>query len=152
MSSTIAQRFILPKHGRDFLIARISKFLQEAMPDKQIIVTVEQYKKERTIKQNNSLFGVAYPAMMAHIGLQGDEEKKALHKQMCGMFFGWSVSEVYGVKRRVPKRTTTRNEEGKPDVIKRDQMSEFYAFVQRVGSENGCYVPDPDPLWLDSLV
>lgn len=119
----------------------------ERLPDsKSWKVEISEARPERSRDQNAAVFGLAYDAIMIATGLQGDAEKKQLHRDFCGEFFGWVDA---GVGRRKPKRTTTTNERGERDVIDTTTMAQFYDFIQRKAAEFGIDVPDPDPLWRD---
>lgn len=133
---------LIPGTNREARIASVERFLRQAMPGKKLLVEVKAYRPERSPAQNNSLFGVAYPPLMEFMGLAGDEEKQELHRDFCGEFFGWVASPLGNGRK--PKRTTTRDEYGNRDVLDTSRMQEFYEFVQRKGSEIGCYVPSPN--------
>jgi hypothetical protein len=134
----------VPAQGRDSAIATICKFLAAALPGKRLLVTVDEARDSRSDKQNRALFGVAYPPFMDHMGMRGDAEKQELHEVFCGSFWGWVDYEIMGEKRRRPRRTTTRGENGKRQLITAKLFSEFYSFVQQKGAELGVFVPDPD--------
>lgn len=104
-------------------------------------VTVRRYQKKRSVEQNNSLFGIAYPLLMEATGYTKEE----LHREMCGRFFGWKVKKVMGRAIEVPRRTTTKNQDGQPEVISTVMMMEMYAFVQQLAiQELQLYIPDPN--------
>lgn len=112
-------------------------------------MTAEPYKPTRTNPQNNYLFGVAYPPIAEHTGYEVDGEN-GLHTFMCGTFFGWvdkpcpkTPSNPEGIC-SVPYRTTTRNEHGKRDVLKKEPFAKFVKHVQKMGAEAGVFVPDPE--------
>lgn len=140
-------QLILPATDRDQAIKRLNRFLVSCFPGKKVRVEVSVYQAPRSDAQNHALFGVAYPPLMEFMGLQGNEEKEELHRVLCGEFWGWTVYEVMGHKRKKPKRTTTRDENGQRQVIGKTLFAEFYAFVQRKGAELGVCLPDPDPEW-----
>lgn len=100
--------------------------------DKAWEVTIRRYVRKRTIPANNYLFGVAYTLMSDESGY----EKEELHEIMCGKFFGVRVVEVMGVKKRVPIRTTTTNEEGEDDVLDTISFAEFIDFVIREAAQH----------------
>lgn len=111
-------------------------------------VEIRVAHRERTDKQLGALFGVAYDRIMAATGLQGDFEKRKLHRDFCGDFFGW-VDGPLGKPR--PRRTTTTDEHGEESRIDTMTMADFYDFIQRRAAEFGIDVPDPDPLWREHL-
>jgi len=107
-------------------------------------ISVERTKRERSDPQNKALWGVAYKALREQTG----NDPEDLHTYFCGKYFGWQEYEVMGELRKRPIRTTTKNEQGKRDVIDRATLSDFYAFIQQHAAETiGAYVPDPDPEW-----
>lgn len=139
----------IPKDRREFAAARVQRFILDCLPGKDLEVIVRAKKRERSDAQNHALFGVLYPPFMDFIGLSGAEEKDELHESLCGDFWGWTFHDVRGHKKRKPKRTTTRNEQGKRDVISVSLFMEFHDFVQREAAKMGCLLPDPDPFWYE---
>lgn len=122
--------------------ANCHAFIERLAQDRSWRIEVHQHKDARTPRQRRTLFGVAYKAIMEHMGLQGSREKNQLHFFMCGEFFGWKEDAI---GRRVPVRTTTTNERGEHEEIDKDTANEFFAFIQRKAAECGIDVPDPDP-------
>ena len=137
----------LPASNRTDAIASLARLLENFLPGRELEITVEELKPERSDRQRAALFGCAYKALMEQIGLSGEREKQILHDQMCGDYWGWRTIPVLGIGRRVPVRTTTTNEVGKRDVISMREQLEFYEFIQRTAAEFGFDVPDPDPAW-----
>lgn len=112
--------------------------------DTDVMLVISKPKKERSDLQNRALWGCAYKTL--HEATGNDPED--LHTYFCGEFFSWVEFDVMGQTRKRPFRTTTRDENGKRNVISTHQLSDFYAFIQRRSSETiGVYVPDPDPMW-----
>jgi hypothetical protein len=137
----VKQSIRIPKAGpfRDAVAQRIVRYLSLLPADKEWKVTVDEYKKERSEPQNNSLFGVAYKAIREATG----NDKDTLHNYFCGEYFGWvPVLDRPGTK---PRRTTTTDEDGKRNVLTTTEFMDFYAFVQQKAAEVcGVYVPDPN--------
>ncbi len=142
---TQPQRFVLRAldTNRVPVLANAHKFLDMLPADKSWQIEVTPLKKPRTNKQNAAHYAVAEGTLAEFCGLRGDEELKALHRELCCLYFG-AVDLPIG---RRPKRTTTKNEAGERDPISTQQMSDFYAFIQQQAAEIGCFIPDPDPLW-----
>ena len=109
------------------------------------VVEIKAPVKEKTDKQNATLFGIAYPPIMAHMGLRGDKEKLELHEFWCGEWFGWVYVDFFGMKKARPRRTTTRDGNGKRDKISAGEMADMYDFIQQRCVEFGLIVPDPVP-------
>ena len=133
--------------GRDQIRENCAAFLAMLPLDQSWSVSIEKYAKEYSAKQRRSIFGPAYKALMEFSGLEGDEDKRELHRFMCGEYFGWRDVSLG----RKPIRTTTKNEFGKRDPMSIERALYFYAFLQRKGASVGCYVPDPDPFWREHL-
>jgi hypothetical protein len=136
------QTFLVRRGPRNF--TSLISFLSSLPQEKDLQVTVSDVKKERSDLQNRALWGCAYETLHKATG----NDKDDLHTYFCGEFFSWVEYEVMGQKRKRPWRTTTRDENGKRDVISTMQLSDFYAFIQQRSAETvGVYVPDPDPMW-----
>lgn len=142
----MAQSYVLRKGhpGRQTVKANLHAFIDRLPDGKSWHIEIKEARNERTLDQNAAMFGVAYETIMEATGLQGDAEKKQLHRDFCGDFFGW-VDGPLGQQR--PRRTTTTNERGDREVIDTRTMADFYDFIQRRAAEFGIDVPAPDPLW-----
>ncbi len=141
----MTQRYILRKDNtRPNVLANAHAFLDRLPDTREFEIVVKRHVKRRTDKQRRSLFGVAYKAIMEAAGYQGDAEKRKLHENMCGDYFGWKDDPILG---RVPERTTTTNEHGERDEISTLDALDMYYFIQRKAAEFGIDVPDPDPYW-----
>ncbi len=141
----MSQSYALHKDdaGRSLVLANLHAFIDRLPPSKSWRIEVKELRKERTDKQLGALFGLAYDRIMEATGLQGDSDKRQLHRDFCGDFFGWTDGPL---GRQKPMRTTTTNEKGERDVIDAKTMAEMYDFIQRKASEFGIDVPDPNPL------
>lgn len=123
-------------------IQRLAAFLSRLDGGRPWELLVQPWKKERTQRQNNALFGVAYKTLSDFTGHTEPE----LHDAMCKLYFGEVEREVLGVRERFPRRTTTKNEAGERDVLNREEMSKFYDFIVRTAAEYGCFIEDPNPM------
>ena len=122
---------------------RAHDFIDRLPSDKSWAIEVKPLVKKRSLDQNAATFGLAYKVIMEATGLEGEAERKQLHRDFCGDWFGW-VDGPLGQQR--PRRTTTTNEHGERDVIDARDMAEFYNFIQRKAAEFGIDVPNPDPM------
>ena len=140
------QVFVLNAGHRDR--ARMLKdacdFLPKLPQDKSWRIEITKEVKARTSKQNRTLYGLAEATLADFCGYEGSVERKALHLYLCKEFFGRSPSDPLGL---MPIRTTTKNEQGEQDVISTEVANGLFAFIQRLAAKQGCYIPDPDPLW-----
>lgn len=139
---------VIPADNRRPKVIQVARMLMAAFPGKPLVIEVGPWKKPRSNPQNAYLFGVAYEMLRAATGM----EVNAWHEYFCGEYFGWVDKPVPespkfpdGIE-RVPRRTTTTNEEGKRDVIGTEEFMEFTEAVRREGAQHGLVIPDPDPL------
>lgn len=128
---------------RPDVLQRAHGFMDRLPLDKSWVIEVKPFVKKRSLDQNAATFGVAYKAIMEATGLEGDAERKQLHRDFCGDFFGWATGPM---GHRKPVRTTTTNEYGERDVIDAGTMARMYDFIQRTAAGYGIDVPSPDPL------
>lgn len=105
--------------------------------------SVQPWKPTRSREQNALLFGVVYPPIAEAMGY----EVADIHEYMLGAHFGWVDKKVpktprnpEGVESR-PFRTTTMDETGKRNVLKKDEFSRFLETVERVAAKDGVFVP-----------
>ena len=105
------------------------------------------HKPTRSSEQLGAMFGLAYKVIMEETGLRGDADKKKLHRDFCGAYWGWKVREVLGKKWRDPIRTTTTDENGKRVAFGKVEQAEFYGFIEQTAAECGIFIPSPDPNW-----
>jgi hypothetical protein len=140
------QTFPVPAEGRQAAAQRIAAFILSALPGKPLRVTVEKAKRQRSDPQNSYLFGVAYPLLAEAKGYEVNE----IHEFMCGTHFGWvdkpcpkTPRNPEGLESK-PFRTTTKDENGKRDVLGTVEFSDFVETVKRIAAHAGVYVPDPN--------
>lgn len=133
----------IPPQDRESAVQSLARQLLRYLPGVRLEVRVRRKKRERSDLQNRALWGCAYKALQAQTG----NDPEDLHMYFCGEWFGWKTIKVLDQSRRVPRRTTTRDEDGHRDVIDRLVMADFYDFIQRRSAMAGYDVPDPDPEW-----
>jgi hypothetical protein len=111
-------------------------------------VEISESKRTRSDAQNAYLWAVANKMISDATGYEPEE----VHEYLCGQHFGWKDKRVPKTPRNpdgvesVPRRTTTRNEQGKRDVLKTKEFSDYVDFVQRFAAKKlGLFIPDPDP-------
>lgn len=105
-------------------------------------VECDPWKDTRTLEQNALLFGGVYPPIAEAMGYTVED----VHEYMLGRHFGWVDRKVPKTPRNpdgvesVPFRTTTRDENGKRDVLKKDAFSKFLDTVERIAAQAGVFV------------
>lgn len=134
----------IPPQDRETAVRSLARQLMRYLPGVRLEVRVRRKKRERSDLQNRALWGCAYKALEQQTG----NDPEDLHLFFCGEYFGWKQVLVLGSQRRkVPRRTTTKDEDGHRDVIDKMVMADFYDFIQRRAAMAGYDVPDPDPEW-----
>lgn len=102
------------------------------------------WKKSRSNDQNALLFGGMYPPIAEAMGFDVSD----LHTWCCGQFFGWTERKVPRTPHNrsglesVPIRTTTRDADGKRNVIDAQTFSRFVELVERTAAQAGVFIPD----------
>ena len=106
-------------------------------------VSCQPYKPTRSNEQNALLFGVVYGPIAEAMGYTVED----IHEYMLGRHFGWVDHKVpktprnpEGIESR-PFRTTTRDEHGKRNVLKKDEFSRFLETVERIAAQAGVFIP-----------
>jgi hypothetical protein len=130
---------ILPKEPAEMRrarVAQIAAFLGALDLDRQWELTVQLFRRTRSSQQNRALFGLAYKLISEHTGYEVEE----LHEYYLGTHFGWTVKTVFGQKKRVPNKRSSK--------LSTVEFNEFFSFIQRHAAQNlSLYIPDPDPEW-----
>ena len=109
-------------------------------------VECKPYKRTRSNDQNALLWAM-YAPIAAHMGYDAED----VHEWMCGRMWGWKDVKVPKTPRNpeglasVPVRSTTRDEEGKRNVIDAKTFSAFVDMVDRLAAQAGVFVPREQP-------
>lgn len=140
------KKFVLQGDWFDRIRSNAIDYIRSLPADKPVRIEIVAHKNTRSLAQNNTLFGVMYPVLADFIGLSGKREIEELHEYLCGEYFGWHEYEIMGKRKQRPVRTTTTDEQGKKGVLTTTEFMDFLAFVQRTAAEQGCNLPDPDPM------
>jgi len=128
------QSFTLHKSvPREGIISRVAQFLTALSADKSWTVEVRQVVRSRSQQQNRYLWGICYPAILAHLPGWSAED---VHEYCLGEWSGWEVIEGFGCKRRIPLKRSAR--------LTTTEFSDFVADIQRRMAGHGIYVPDPE--------
>ena len=140
--------FLLPTHNRQHAIELAMTALSSLDTTVCWKVTVEPIKYDRSLSQNAYLWAVPNKMISEATGYEVDE----VHEYLLGAYFGWREKRVpkkpsnpQGVE-SVPRRTTTKNESGKRNVLSTKDFAEYVGFVQRFAAQKlHIVIPDPDP-------
>lgn len=135
-----SRTIILPRETaetRRARIARIAAFLGQLPIEKPWELIVQQFRRSRSSQQNRALWGLAYAMISEATGYELEE----LHEYYLGSFFGWTVKTMFGQKKRVPNKRSSK--------LSTVEFAEYFDFIQRHAAQNlGLYIPDPDPDWM----
>jgi len=126
------QTFTLPKlESRGAQIAHITWFITRLSQQCGWEITVR--RERRSQAQNRYLWGVAYPAVLAHLpGWTADD----VHEYCLGEWGGWETLTGFDRKRLRPvKRSAT---------LSVTEFQDFVTDIQRRMAERGIDVPDPN--------
>lgn len=122
-------------------VGRVVAFLLSFAPGKAMNIRFTVAKPDRTLDENSYLWGVPYKMLSEHTGYEVEE----ISEYLCGAYFGWVEKKLPGGRvREVPRRTTTKDENGERDVLKFDDFWKYVRWIQRVGDNQGIRIPDPD--------
>jgi len=114
--------------------------MAQALP---LDVECKPHKCTRSSEQNRLLFGFVYPPIAEAMGY----EVADVHEYMLGIHFGWVDVKVpktprnpEGIESR-PFRTTTKDENGKRNVLRKAEFSKFLETVERIAAKAGVFIP-----------
>lgn len=133
--------FVLqPNATRELVKKRVHVFIDALSDSHAWQITIKQWKKARTLKQNAALWSLVYPTILREGGeaMRGWEAAD-LHEYFLGECWGWEVAELLGKKRQRPLRRSSK--------LDRADFAFFFDFIQRKAAEFGVYVADPNPDW-----
>jgi hypothetical protein len=114
----------------------IAFLAQQPLP---VEVSVEPWSKPRTLPQNAFLWSAVYAPLVERAGFTPED----WHEFFCTAHFGGVpyVKPDGSIEIR-PKRTTTRNEQGKRDVLKGKAFADFVTFVDSECASRGVFVTE----------
>jgi hypothetical protein len=105
-------------------------------------VECKRWKKSRSNEQNALLWAM-YAPIAEHMGYDAED----VHEWMCGRMWGWKDIKVPKTPRNpeglasVPVRSTTRDENGKRNVIDKATFARFVDMVDRIAAQAGVFIP-----------
>lgn len=133
------QSIILPIEGADFRKRRLGTlglFFLNLAVDKGWEVVIKPLRLTRSNAQNRALWGHAYKILEEETG----NDPEDLHEYFLGEHTGWEVRNIFGQRKRVPKKRSSKMDTA--------EFAAFFTFIQqRAASTVGVFIPDPNPLW-----
>lgn len=141
------KEFVIPGgKGRSAAIQHVMDALLKLDPDVFWKIEISERKRSRTDAQNAYLWAVPNKMLSDVTGYEIAE----VHEYLLGLHFGWKRKRTPKTPenptgwRSVPRRTTTRDENGKRKLLTTIEFAEYVAFIQRFAAEKlGLVIPDP---------
>lgn len=102
-----------------------------------IEVTCEPWKEPRKLTANAYLWAFVYGPLVEVAGHEPEE----WHEFFCIKHFGGvPYTRLDGSEGEKPRRTTTKNEQGKRDVLKGQAFNDFLTFVESECAKYGVFI------------
>ena len=99
----------------------------------KLTVTIQKYRKKRSLNANAYYWSVCIPALSEHFGYRTEE----MHNAILGTYVGWEQRNFRGRVLYAPKRTTTT-----PEVMDTMDFQALIQTAQQIGAEEGIIFPD----------
>ena len=96
-------------------------------------VTIQNYRKRRSLSANAYYWGAIIPTLAEHFGYRNDE----MHSVLLGTYTGWEQRNFRGQTLFVPRRTSTT-----PETMDTTDFSGLIQTAQQIGAEEGIIFPD----------
>jgi hypothetical protein len=134
------QTFVLPADNaaaRQRIAANLSEFVALLPAGKTWQVEIKQQVRRRSLGANSYLWAALYAPLVQQVGFTPAD----WHEYFLGNFFGWRDEVKPGGRvEQVPKRSTTKNERGEPDVLSAGDFEQFLLFIQVEAAQQGVFV------------
>lgn len=106
----------------------------QALP---LTVTAEPWKAPRRLEANAYLWAYVYGPVVEVLGFT----EEAWHEYQCIRFFGGKqVEKPDGTTETKPIRTTTKDENGKRDVLKGERFNQFLVSAEEFFASKGVFI------------
>lgn len=100
-------------------------------------VKADPWKEPRRLEANAYLWAYVYGPLVEVAGFSPEE----WHEHFCIQYFGGMPhTKIDGSQEIRPKRTTTKNEQGKRDVLKGKEFSDFLVYVESECAKHGVFI------------
>jgi hypothetical protein len=137
MADVFILQKLLPREGKIDLI--LSEIMGLAS-DKSWRIEIKEAKATRSEKQNNTLWWIYETILEVGGETMGGWEKSDLHEFFLCLHFGDEIREVFGKKRRVPRKRSSK--------LGKIEFAELVEHIYRFMAEQGVALPQPDPDYL----
>lgn len=95
------------------------------------------WKEPRKLTANAYLWAFVYAPLVEVAG----HDPESWHEYFCIQHFGGVPhTKIDGSQQILPRRTTTKNEQGKRDVLKGEPFNEFLVFVESECAKHGVFI------------
>jgi NinB protein len=136
--------FLLPRMmPRDMVICRLVDCLEDLPADQGYRVEVYEHRATRSDKQNRTLWWIYDNILTLGGETMGGWTKEDLHEFFLCSFFGTEVRAMFGKKRQVPKRRSSR--------LSKIEFAELVDFIYRFMAQQGVVLPEPDPDYAEHM-
>ncbi len=131
--STPQQVFALPANmPRDGMLERIGRLLRDLPTGKAYRIEVSEAKAPRTLSQNALLWAIYGEILKKGGEGMGGWTADDLHEFFLCNHFGTEIREMFGKKRQVPMRRSSR--------LPKLEFSDFVESILRFMAEKGVYI------------
>ncbi len=132
------QSFLLPRlMSRDQVICRIVDVLEDLPADQGYRVELHEHRATRSDLQNRTLWWIYGNILELGGETMGGWTKDDLHEFFLCEHFGAVVKVLFGRKRRVPIRRSSR--------LSKIEFAKFVDFIYGFMANEGVVLPLPDP-------
>lgn len=101
----------------------------------RLTVTVQKYRKKRSLTANAYYWSVCIPPLAEHFGNRPDD----MHRDILGEYVGWEAYTVRGRTLYRPRRTSTT-----PETMETMDFSGLIQTAQQIAAEEGIRLPDQE--------
>ena len=96
-------------------------------------VTIQKYRKKRSLNANAYYWSVCIPALAEHLGYRIQD----MHTAILGEYVGWEQRNFRGHLLHVPRRTSTT-----PEVMDTMDFQGLIQTAQQIAAEEGLILPE----------
>ena len=101
----------------------------------KLTVTIQKYRKKRSLNANAYYWSVCIPTLAEHFGYLHEE----MHTAILGTYTGWEERTFRGHTLFTPRRTSTT-----PEVMDTMDFQGLIQTAQQIAAEEGLILPDQE--------